>query len=582
MLLDDAASFMAMKLATEGLVRLRGPRVFPTQKQHVFPAWHTLPLSIKRQTRWITVDAVKGSRERIVILGSGWAGYVFSRDLAHKKFQPLVISPRSYFVFTPLLNEATVGTTEFQSIVEPVRDHRKGVELFQGWADAIDFEKKTIQVEEAIFDPTVTKAMVAGGKGPTTRTKGQTFDLPYDKLVIAVGSYAQTFGTKGVNEHAMFLKDVGDGRKIRKRILELFEVCGLPTFDDDLRKCLLHFAIVGGGPTGMEFAAELRDLINQDLAKLYPQLMKFVRITVFDVAPKVLPMFDESLASYAMQQFGRQGIEIKTSHHVLELRRGLPTGMPTQHGLPPEERKGGAYTITTKEDGEMGIGLCVWSTGNAPNPLLEKAFGQPIKFPSKSAILQGDNELSSASEAPSAVEPGLNTANLKWKVSRHPKIGSLLVTDRFQVQLEAENESPGDSKDAQTPIRAIMRDVYAIGDCATLDSVQLPATAQVANQEAQWLAKVFNNDRLDVEGFEFKDLGVMTYLGGSRALVQGGQGTGQRDGREESPAFNLKGRRAYLLWKGTYLSMTMSWKNRVLVWVYWFITKVFGRDITRF
>lgn len=60
-----------------------------------------------------------------------------------------------------------------------------------------------------------------------------------------------------------------------------------------MRKCLLHFAIVGGGSTGMEFAAELSDLIHEDLSKIYPELVKLVRITVYDVAPKVLPMFVE-------------------------------------------------------------------------------------------------------------------------------------------------------------------------------------------------------------------------------------------------------------------------------------------------
>jgi len=113
------------------------------------------------------------------------------------------------------------------------------------------------------------------------------FPVKYDKLVVTVGSYSQTFGTPGVKENAYFLKDVGDARKIRKRVLELFELCHLPFLTDETRACLLHFVVVGAGPTGMEFAGNLSDLISQDLARSHPQLMKFVKITMYDVAPKV-------------------------------------------------------------------------------------------------------------------------------------------------------------------------------------------------------------------------------------------------------------------------------------------------------
>ena len=452
----------------------------------------------------------------------------------------------------------------------------------------MDFQKKIIDVEEAIFDPTVTRALLpesgaAEKPGISPKTKGETFQVSYDKLVITVGAYAQTFGTKGVKEHAMFLKDVGDGRKIRKRVLELFEAAGLPTFNDDLRRCLLHFAIVGGGPTGMEYAAELRDLIHEDLAKIYPELMKFVKISVYDVAPKVLPMFDENLASYAMQQFGREGINIKTSHHVEELRRGLPKNMPPQP-VAHEARKGGCYTLKTEEEGEVGIGMCVWSTGNAANPFLDNAFGKPIELPTESAIVQeGESPKKIASAAPSeqSKERVSKTQDFKWKVTCDPKTGSLVVTDRFQVQLET--ETPNESEESHPTSRALMRDVFAMGDCAVLATGPLPATAQVANQEAKWLAGRFNKDDLDQRTFNFKDLGVMTYLGNQKALVQGGAGSGESTGgREKKHTFDLKGKHAYALWKGAYLSMVISWKNRVLVWVHWVLVKMFGRDVTRF
>lgn len=90
---------------------------------------------------------------------------------------------------------------------------------------------------------------------------------------------------------------------------------------DESRRELLHFAIVGGGPTGIEYAAELHDLIHDDLSRIYPSLMPYVKITVYDIAPKILPMFDQTLASYAMNVFSRQNIEVKTGHSIQYVSR---------------------------------------------------------------------------------------------------------------------------------------------------------------------------------------------------------------------------------------------------------------------
>lgn len=197
------------------------------------------------------------------------------------------------------------------------------------------------------------------------KEKGKTFDLTYDKLVVTVGCYSQTFGTPGVKEHAFFLKDIGDARKIRNRLLACFEAAALPTITDEMRKQLLNFAVIGGGPTGIEFSAELHDLINEDLARIYPELIKFHRITVYDVAEKVLPMFDEKLAAYAMAKFKREGIRIKTKHHVEELRSGAPansTEEQDQYASYTAVVRKALYTLKVKEEGEVGIGMCVWST----------------------------------------------------------------------------------------------------------------------------------------------------------------------------------------------------------------------------
>ncbi|TAQ87662.1 hypothetical protein B7494_g4002, partial [Chlorociboria aeruginascens] len=499
-------------------------------------------LGSKRGISTAELDAEKGDRERVVILGSGWAGFVLSRTLSKQKFQTVVVSPRSYFVFTPLLASTAVGTLEFRTTLEPVRARGSGISYFQGWADDVHFATKTLKVEEASIQrpppSTLTGIDAKNSYGVESEEsgesgrKGQIFDLTYDKLVVSVGCYSQTFGTKGVRENALFLKDVVDARKIRKRVLECFETAALPTTSATLRKHILNFAIVGGGPTGVEFAAELFDLCHEDLPKLYPDLVPHVKISIYDVAPKILPMFDASLANYALGLFRRDGIQIKTEHHIEELKPGLPG-----EGIGMND--GGCLTLKTKEDGEMGVGMCVWSTGLMMNPFIQKALDEVHTYPSSSTTL--------SPSAPATPSP----SSQKWSLKRHLKTGGLMVDDRFRVKLIPQSSSP-----SSLQLEATMTDVFALGDVAVMEKSALPATAQVANQEAKWLGKRLNSGDLEDQGFAFRNLGVMTYLGNMKAIMQ-------TEGQTE-----IKGRTAWLIWRGAYLTQTISWRNKLLIPIY--------------
>ncbi|KAF3354039.1 hypothetical protein VDGD_06349 [Verticillium dahliae] len=495
--------------------------------------------------RHATTDSTR-PRERVVILGSGWAGYALARALDPAKYERIIVSPRSHFVFTPLLASTSVGTLEFRSILEPVR-RLKPDAFHQGWADDIDFAHKTLKVEtnadadelsSRTLPPPPSTSSPSGTspsevtiaastptmKASVTKRKGEVISIPYDKLVVAVGSYSQTFGIPGVREHANFLRDVGDARSIRLRVLQCFERAALPTATPEQRRALLHFAVVGGGPTGIEFAAELHDLIYEDLARLYPQLMPSVAITVYDIAPKVLPMFDKQLASYAIDLFKRQGIHVKTEHHLTQIRQD-------------DQSPHGALKLSIQEEpgAEVGAGLVVWSTGLMPNPLVQKMVARELRLPGS-----GD---SSPPE----------TFHLQTGRS-----GGLLTDDHLRLRL--------DQGDRTLP------EVFAMGDCAVMDREALPATAQVASQQAVYLARTLNRHGDDVsraKPFAWRNLGTMAYLGSWRAIHQ-------------SSADGLRGRLAWVLWRGAYLTMSMSVRNKIMVPVHWFMTWVFGRDISRF
>lgn len=323
-----------------------------------------------------------------------------------------------------------------------------------------------------------------------------------------------------------------------------FETASLPTTSVDMKKQLLNFAIVGGGPTGIEFSGEMHDLFREDMARLYPDLVKYAKITVYDVADKVLSMFDEKLGAYAMKTIKGEGIDIKTSHHIEELRVGVPQHILNTGNVKDEH---GCFTLKIKEEGEVGVGMCVWSTGLMMNPFVSKALREPFKLPS-------------------GIDVSGNAAKEdQWQVTKNPKSGAMITDDRLRMILEPEGES-----NKEDTSRAILKDVYALGDCAMMENTMLPATAQVANQKARWLAKRLNKGDIETTGFTYKDLGVMAYVGNWNAVMQTGGGG------------NISGRVAWLMWRSAYLVKSVSWRNRILIPVYWFINWVFGRDISRF
>ncbi|USW56138.1 Putative FAD/NAD(P)-binding domain, FAD/NAD(P)-binding domain superfamily [Septoria linicola] len=518
------------------------------------------------QRRSITIrqlDGTKDDRERVVILGSGWAGYNLARSLDHSKFQTVVVSPRSHFVFTPLLASTSVGTLEFRTALEPVRSRHSKYEYIQGRADGIDPSAKQIIVRETVRCPNQGLLSTRAGEVKDERpiqmqleaSRGELFSMAYDKLVIGVGSYSQTFGIPGVKDNAFFLKDVNDARKIRDKLLSCFETAALPTTPVALKKQLLNFAIVGGGPTGIEFSGELSDIVRDDLSRLYPHLMEHVKVTVYDVADKILPMFDDKLSKYAQDRAVRQGTSIKTGHSIRELKRGFPkvagAGGVDYH----DDVKASGFTLGLKNgaDSEVGCGLVVWSTGLMANPFLEKSFSTPFTMPSSGVETLSDAKADS-----------MPTDATMWMVHRHSRSGSIMTDDFLRVQLLAACSEP------RAPT-SILRDVYALGDCAMVDGAAHPATAQVASQKAKWLARKLNHGDAGDCGFSFESQGIMAYIGAARAVVQ-----------LNKPQGNISGRAAWVIWRAAYLTRSMSWRNMVLIPMYWTLNWAFGRDISRF
>ena len=388
-----------------------------------------------------------------------------------------MVSPNNYFVFTPLLASTSVGTLEFRSAIEPVRN--EGIKFTESRCTSIDYRNKFITCHS---------------ENDCGENDGDGFTVSYDKLILACGMVPNTFGIAGVAKHASFLKDISDARAIRSKLLHSFELASHPTVSEEEKQRLLHFVVIGAGPTGTEFTAELFDFVNDDVTKRYPHLRKDIRITLYDASSKILPSFNDSLSAYAMDKFVRRGINVKTDTVVSSVDK-------TQ--------------VTLKDGSVVPYGLLVWSAGLAPNDLVRAAHSLP-----------------------------------KDRMQR------LYTNSQMQV-IDGQGEA--------------ISGFYAVGDCAAVKGYELPPTAQVARQKAEFLAKMLNCGGSATGGeFRYKHKGSMAYLGDRSAVVDLGSGK------------SSTGTLGWIIWRTAYMSMAESLRNKIKIPTYWILTSILGRETSRF
>lgn len=426
--------------------------------------------------RYFATKSANGvKKQKLVILGTGWAACRTLKDLNYRKYDVTVVSPRNHFLFTPLLCSTTTGVLEFRSVMESIRSISGGkFNFFQGAAQSVDFAAK--------------KVICVDWKHPE-----KTFDVEYDKLVISVGADNNTFGIAGVKENVFFLKEAADARAIRTKVLELLEEASIPTISPEERRRMLNFVVVGGGPTGVEFAAELSDFFWETYRNFPNLSINDLRITLLEAGDTILSAFSKGIVESAMKNFKRQGIDMKLQSPVAEVKRDK---------------------VILKDGSQLDYGIVVWSTGVGPRKFVKD---------------MNDVEL-----------------------------------DRGRLVVDPQLRLKGHT------------DVFALGDCATLEGKSLPATAQVANQQGAYLAKLLNgklpkesSNSQEVVRFQYVPLGLLAYIGSYKSALDTGffSGTGWLE---------------FLAWRSVYLSRLGSWKQRLMVPYNWLKTMIWGRDVSHF
>jgi NADH dehydrogenase FAD-containing subunit/uncharacterized membrane protein YphA (DoxX/SURF4 family) len=230
---------------------------------------------------------------RVVIVGAGFAGVSCADALKNVAVSVTLIDRVNYHLFQPLLYQVATAALSPGDIATPVRQLFRdafSIRVLLGTVIGVDSLARAIRTEENI--------------------------IPYDYLVLATGATHSYFGKDAWAPYAPGLKGVADALEIRRRILTAFEHAEAAT-DVNERAALLTFLIVGGGPTGVELAGAIAELARFGMAKEFRTFDPAdARVILVQSAPRVLPVFAESLSSIAQRSLEKLGIEVLLGSRV--------------------------------------------------------------------------------------------------------------------------------------------------------------------------------------------------------------------------------------------------------------------------
>jgi len=231
----------------------------------------------------------------VVIVGAGFGGLRAARALRRAPVQVVLLDRHNYHLFQPLLYQVATAGLEPDQIAKPVRAILRGQK---------NFDFRMVEVTRVDFND--------------RRLQTSAGPIAYDFLVLAHGGETNFFGLDGVRTHGLSLKDVPDAVEIRNHVLTCFEQAMLEP-DAERRRARLTFVVVGGGPTGVEMAGALSELIRLVLVKDYPRLnIKDVRILLLEATDTLLAAMPERLREAAGRTLWRKWIEVRFSASVAD------------------------------------------------------------------------------------------------------------------------------------------------------------------------------------------------------------------------------------------------------------------------
>lgn len=242
-------------------------------------------------------DPRPAARKRVIVVGAGFGGLWAARSLA-KHLEPgqadvLLVDRNNYHTFFPLLYQVAAAELAPSDIAYPVRSILRktpGVRFRMGGLRRVDLGARTVQIDEET--------------------------ISYDRLILAIGSESHDFGVPGAREHAFFLRWMDDAIPLRQRVLACFEAASVER-NPERRRRLLTFVIVGGGPTGVEFAGALAELFVGPARRDYQEIAPGEpRIVLLEATDRVLRAMPPHLSAFAAERLEKRGVELRVDTMV--------------------------------------------------------------------------------------------------------------------------------------------------------------------------------------------------------------------------------------------------------------------------
>jgi NADH:ubiquinone reductase (H+-translocating) len=275
-------------------------------------------------------------RPRVVIVGGGFGGLTAARAFRHSAVDVTVIDRNNHHTFQPLLYQVATATLNPSDITAPIRHllrTQRNTTVLLADVTSVDVTNRTITIEEA---------------------RGRHRDVPYDFLILAAGARHSYFGHNEWEEDAPGLKTIEDALEIRRRFLLALERAEL-TEDQDERAAYMTIVIVGGGPTGVELAGLIPDVLRGIRSDFRRIDLTRARVILIEGGPRLLAAFPQEMSDRALSDLRDLGVDVRLDSVVTRVE-------PTTVCI-------GADCIPTR--------TIFWAAGNAASPLA-RSIGAPL------------------------------------------------------------------------------------------------------------------------------------------------------------------------------------------------------------
>lgn len=283
-------------------------------------------------------------RQRVVVVGAGFAGFHAARSLsrlAQGAVEIMVVNPTDYFLYLPLLPEVAGGVLDPRRVTVSLTKSLPGVRLRVGEVDRIDIDGQAVSLVDQ---------------------EGRRSDLEYDRLLVTSGSVSKLLPIPGVAEHGHGFRGIPEALYLRDHLIRQLELAAvIDDIEEGAARCT--FVVVGAGYTGTEVAAQgqlLTSAVTDALVRSHGRAWLDAvrpRWMLLDVADRVLPGLDERLAAMTQRVLERRGVEVRMGTSVAEAD---------------------AHGVRLTDDDVVPTRTLVWCVGVRPDPLVER-LGLPLR-----------------------------------------------------------------------------------------------------------------------------------------------------------------------------------------------------------